>query len=100
MFEINDCDNPSIVNMKIRKVESDEICINYDINKAHYASLERPILKILIEYALIKNEDEIWNDLDEDVSVNESDSDSDTQSDDESNSDSDDSTDSEDGNKT
>ena len=101
---INDCDNPSAVNMNVDKVESDEICISYNIQKAYYLSLNRPILKILIEYALLKDDDQIWSDYKEIVDdISEPDSDSHSSFDTSSDSASDDSdrkSESDEGNKT
>merc|ERR1712222_185518 len=84
---IADCDNPSPPKMSVRKVESDEISIGYNIQKSFHASLGRPILKISIEYALVKEDDALWkeaimqnNEKDDIESDSGSDSDGDSDS--------------------
>merc|ERR1712228_464914 len=53
--------------IKIVKVESDIICIEYDIKKAYYASINKPILKISIQCALIKNDKHLWSENEEKI---------------------------------
>eukprot|EP01084_Bolivina_argentea_P053642 98468_1 len=76
-FTIDDCDKPLPIQIEIKKVESDSIEIKYNIKKKYQISINKPIQKICIEYALIKHDDQLWIDYKEEKQY---DSDSDTQS--------------------
>eukprot|EP01084_Bolivina_argentea_P006614 12550_1 len=61
-LKINDCDKPFPIEMKITKVDSNVITVQYDIKKDYYSNINKPIQRICIEYALIKHDDQIWMD--------------------------------------
>eukprot|EP01084_Bolivina_argentea_P079871 144773_1 len=84
-IKIDDCDKPLTPQMKIIKVEANYIYVQYDINKPYYYAMNKPILKVCIEYALIKYDEYLWSDYkatedneenDTDSSSSDSDSDS------------------------
>eukprot|EP01084_Bolivina_argentea_P260326 439590_1 len=83
LLKIDDCDRPFPPTTKILKVGSNSIIIAYDIQKQYYKTIGKPILKICIEYAIIKNDELLWMDYkeekyDTESSYSDSDSDSDT----------------------
>merc|ERR1712228_127419 len=87
LSKVDDCDRPYPCDIQIRAVESDSISIQYDIKKKYYKKIGKPVLKLVIEYALIKNDEFVWNDYkeqseeSEDEKISASDTESDESSD-------------------
>ena len=61
-LKIDDCDKPFPAQIEITKVESNSICVSYDIKKEYYMAINKPIKRVCIEYALIKNDKVVWAD--------------------------------------
>eukprot|EP01084_Bolivina_argentea_P246856 413038_1 len=61
-LHIDDGDKPLPPKVNILKVDSTFICIQYDIKNKYYKSINKPISKICIEYALIKDDEKLWKD--------------------------------------
>merc|ERR1712154_650262 len=53
-LKIDDCDKPFATDIEIVKVESNCIAVSYDMRKEYYESIDKPIEKVCVEYALIK----------------------------------------------
>merc|ERR1712228_291956 len=87
LSKVDDCDRPYPCDIQIRAVESDSISIQYDIKKKYYKKIGKPVLKLVIEYALIKNDEFVWNDYkeqseeSEDEKISESETESEESSD-------------------
>ena len=64
-LKIDDCDKPFPAQIEITKVESNSICVSYDIKKEYYVAINKPMKRVCIEYALIKNDKVVWADYTE-----------------------------------
>eukprot|EP01083_Nonionella_stella_P058006 152039_1 len=82
-LRFDDYDAPLPPKMKITKVEGDSITIRYDIQKQYYLSIRKPILKVNIQWALVKHDVDIWNDYKQPEAVDSSHADSSDSSSDE-----------------
>merc|ERR1712228_891270 len=71
-LSVDDCDKALPPKIKIVKVESDIISIEYDLKKEYYASINKPILKISIQCALIKNDKHLWSENEEKIQFDDS----------------------------
>eukprot|EP01084_Bolivina_argentea_P277831 474475_1 len=64
---LNDCDVPFQTEFIIVNIEANCVCIKYDIDKKYYDKIGKSLMKIAIEYAIVKNDNDLWSDYKENI---------------------------------